>query len=204
MEFVFVVKRFELFPRAQPQGFTRLPPEDIEAFLQRVEERGFFVERRHAERDATMKQIIPYVVLVRGGDVFRMERIGGGEGRLHGKASVGVGGHVNPVDAEHPVKAGMQRELDEEVDLGGLQVEPHAVGLINDDGTDVGSVHVGLVCIAQVPDGATVAVRETDQLRGSFVPLTELVDECRDDRGRFETWSAFVIDALPLLLEPRG
>lgn len=196
MEFVYVVKRFDLFPRAQPQGFTALPPTEIEEFLTRTESQGFFVERRHAELDATLKQIIPYVVLLRGDDVFCMQRIRGGEARLVGKRSVGVGGHINPVDAERPVHAGMLRELEEEVDLGDLDVEPVPIGLINDDATDVGSVHVGLVCLARVPLGSQVTVRETEVLTGEFVPLERLRGEVAADRASFETWSAFVLDAL--------
>ena len=67
--------------------------------------------------DPSLKQIIPYAVVVSGGQVFRYFRQGGGEARLLGLASVGVGGHINPIDGNDPVRAGIDRELDEELVL---------------------------------------------------------------------------------------
>ena len=53
--------------------------------------------------------------------VFQYTRGSGqGEGRLHSKRSIGVGGHISSIDAEagrtaQPYEEGMRRELDEEV-----------------------------------------------------------------------------------------
>jgi len=199
MEFVYVVKRPELFPLGFPHGFAVREAEEMAAFVRRAESRGFFVERRHAEQDASLKQIIPYCVLTRGSDVFVMRRLNaGGEARLHGKRSIGVGGHVNPVDDTSTgsagiIEPGMRRELSEEVEIeGAFTARP--VGLLNDDSTDVGSVHFGLVYAAQV--SAAVRVIETDMLEGSFVPIPELVRLCEQERDTFETWSALIIDRI--------
>jgi predicted NUDIX family phosphoesterase len=67
--------------------------------------------------------------------------------------------------------------------------------VINDDASDVGSVHFGLVNVArcETPD---VAIRETEVLEGSFVTLDALREQHRDEPGRFETWSALIIERL--------
>ena len=203
LEFVYVVKRTDLFPRSTPHGLDVLDAGRRDSLLTCMRERGFFVERRHAETDPSLKQVIPYCVVVRGREVFLMRRLsGGGEARLRGKRSIGVGGHVNPIDedlaeGEDVIQAGMLRELDEEVRLPPSWTT-QAVGLLNDDTTEVGSVHVGLVQVVRV-DGE-VAVRETDLLEGSFVTLAALKELCRAERSSFETWTALLIDCLDEVL----
>lgn len=168
--------------------------------VRRVEERGFFVERRHAETDAELKQTIPYCVLTRGDEVFLVRRLAaGGEVRLHGKRSIGIGGHVNPPDTAGSgvVDGALHRELAEEIEIdGGWSATP--VGLLNDDSTDVGSVHFGLV--HRVAVEGEVRVRETDRMEGSFVPVAELSALCARERQTFETWSALIVDQIHELL----
>jgi predicted NUDIX family phosphoesterase len=195
VEFVLVVPRARLFDDRYPHGFEPFGPGDRERILGRIRDHGFFVERRHAERDPMLKQVIPYALLERGDDLFLMRRLPrGGEARLHGKLSVGVGGHVNPVDgAADALEAGLRREIEEEVAIDGAW-EAAAAGLLNDDATAVGAVHFGLVY--RVRTEAAVRVRETDALEGSFVPRGEVLRLLRDERPRFETWSALLLDRL--------
>ena len=198
MEFVLVVPRARLFDDRYPHGFEPFRPGDRERLLERVREHGFFVERRHAERDPMLKQVIPYALLDRGDDVFLMRRLPrGGEARLHGKLSVGVGGHVNPVDgaadALDALDAGLRREVAEEVEVEGPW-EASPVGLINDDATPVGAVHFGLVYRVRVE--GEVRVREQDALEGSFSPRSEVLARLARERERFETWSALLLDRL--------
>lgn len=200
MEFVYVVKRYDLFERRFPHGLELLDAEEMAAVRARIDRHGFFVERRHAELDSSLKQVIPYCVVVRRGEVFVMRRLdGGGEARLHGKRSVGVGGHINPVDGggADVVAEGLRREVEEELRVDGPW-EVRTVGLLNDDSTDVGSVHVGLVGV--VTTDAEVRVRETHALEGHFVSLGELHGMLREERGTFETWSALVLDRIDDLL----
>lgn len=193
-----MVKRPELFERAYPHGLELTDISTVAEIDERIRARGFFVERRQAERDASLKQIIPYCVVVRGGDVFLTRRTQkGGDARLFGKRSIGVGGHINPVDGADVVGLGLRREIEEELDITGPWTV-RAAGILNDDSTDVGSVHIGLVHVIRV-EGA-VAVRETDNLTGSFVAAQDLVRLCRDERPTFETWSALLIDRLDELL----
>jgi predicted NUDIX family phosphoesterase len=195
LEFVLVVPRARLFDDRYPHGFEPFAAGDRERILGRVREHGFFVERRHAERDPSLKQVIPYALFERDGGIFLMRRLPkGGEARLHGKLSVGVGGHVNPVDgAEDALDAGLKREIDEEVEVDGAWTAA-PVGILNDDATPVGAVHFGLVYRVR-PEG-DVRVRERDALEGSFTPRAEVLRLLAAERPRFETWSALLLDRL--------
>ncbi|MBU1238726.1 hypothetical protein KKF84_03435 [Myxococcota bacterium] len=195
MEYVFVVKRPAVAHLFQEQGLFRVDREQLEAALHE----GFFVERPHAEKDSSFKQIIPYVVIRRGADVFLFKRLkGGGEARLHNLYSVGVGGHINPSEVESAEKGygfiteGGRRELLEEVGyLGDAPLEP--LGLLNDDTNEVGSVHLGVVLLLDLPLGADLISTEEKVLEGSFVPMKkvhEMVADCT-----FESWSEIVLAA---------
>jgi predicted NUDIX family phosphoesterase len=137
-------------------------------------------------------------VVVRDGQrVFLMERTdAGGDARLHRKASIGVGGHLNPVDqGQDPLMAGLAREWAEELEA---DWQPHfeLVGLLNDDSNPVGSVHLGVVFTVEA-DGRPLKVRETDKLTGRMATLAEV----RAAWDRLETWSQLVAAEL-LGLDP--
>nr|WP_303652519.1 phosphoesterase [Paludisphaera mucosa] len=155
-----------------------------------------FRPRSEVEDDPSLKQIIPYVVLRAGDEVFCYTRGGSqGEARLHRKRSLGVGGHVDEADAEgrcgfEAYDTAMRRELAEEVDIQGPGVLRLA-GLINDDSTPVGSVHLGVVHIYDL-DRPLVTARELGLADCGFTPIAELSAA----RGDFETWSQFCIDEL--------
>ncbi len=113
---------------------------------QAVAEHGRYLDRPVAEESPEWKQVIPYVVVRDGELTFLMERTSaGGDPRLHRKASIGVGGHLNPVDAgEDPLQGGLRREWAEELEAD-WEPEFHLLGLLNDDTNPVGSVHLGVV-----------------------------------------------------------
>lgn len=145
--------------------------------------------REEAERDPTHKQVIPYLVLRDGDRWFLMRRTrAGGDERLHDRWSIGVGGHLNPGDGDVP--GGLRREWDEEL-VADFVPEFTPVGLLNDDTTSVGSVHLGIVYVADAA-GRPVAIRETDKLEGSFATT----DEVATVRDGMETWSQLVFDSL--------
>ena len=125
--------------------------------------RPYFVDRAAAEQDPSLKQVIPYLVLRDGERWFLMRRTrAGGDARLHDRWSIGVGGHLNPGDGDVP--GGLRREWAEEL-VADFVPEFTAIGLLNDDTTPVGSVHVGIVFVADAA-GRPVAIRETDKLDG--------------------------------------
>lgn len=157
-----------------------------------VTSHGRFLERPVAEEDAAFKQLIPYVVVRDGPQVYLMERTDvGGDPRLHGKASIGVGGHLNPVDeGEDPLADGLRREWSEEL-VADWEPQFRLVGLLNDESNAVGSVHLGVVFEVEA-DGRPVRVREQEKLRGRFAT----VQEVRAAWERMETWSRLVADHL--------
>src|SRR4051812_37266048 len=148
-----------------------------------------FRPRAAVETDPAFKQLIPYVVLRHGGDLFHYTRgVGGGEARLRAMRSIGVGGHISAADAAgaaDPYRAGMLRELAEEVDVGSPFAE-RVLGLVYDPSTPVGEVHLGVVHLLTL-DRPAVRPREADIAAAGFAPLAELWDQ----RAAFETWSQF-------------
>jgi predicted NUDIX family phosphoesterase len=171
--------------------------EDTLADLRRaVASHGRYLGRPTAENDPTHKQLIPYVVVRDGASVFLMRRTdAGGDARLHGKASIGVGGHLNPVDeGEDALMAGLRREWAEELETH-WEPEFTLIGLLNDDSNSVGAVHLGVVFEVQA-QGRPVDVREHDKLTGAFADA----DEVAATWDCLETWSQLV--ALELGMKP--
>jgi predicted NUDIX family phosphoesterase len=153
-----------------------------------------FLPRSRVETDPSFKQLIPYVVLRHGPNVFCYRRgKAGGEQRLHALRSIGVGGHIGKedmADGDFSYRRAMLRELSEEIDLN-CGYRERCLGIINDDATPVGQVHLGIVHVFDL-DGREVAPRENALRDGRLIPLAEL-KTCRHE---FETWSQFVLDAL--------
>lgn len=157
-----------------------------------IEAHGQFMERPLAEESPAFKQLIPYVVVRDGSRVYLLERsAAGGDPRLHGKASIGIGGHLNPVDeGADPLTDGLRREWSEEL-VTDWEPEFRLVGLLNDDSNAVGSVHLGVVFEVEAA-GRPVEVREHDKLTGRFATVAEI----REAEERMETWSRLVADHL--------
>lgn len=152
-----------------------------------------FRPRSVVETDPSFKQLIPYLVFRCHDRLFHYTRgASGTEARLRALRSVGVGGHINPIDAgsADPYRAGLLRELDEEVILDSPFRET-VLGLIYDPGTPVGEVHLGVVHVLDLERPA-VRPREMALTDAGFAPIHEL----HSDRGRFESWSQFVLDAI--------
>jgi predicted NUDIX family phosphoesterase len=150
--------------------------------------------RSEVETDPSYKQLIPYVVLRCGDAVFHYTRgKAGTEARLRALRSVGVGGHISADDAtlfDNPYREALFREVAEEVRLDSDYKE-RCIGLINDDSTPVGQVHLGIVHVFDLNE-PKVQRREQVLTRTGFAPLAEL----RSQRDEFETWSQFVLDIL--------
>jgi predicted NUDIX family phosphoesterase len=159
---------------------------------QAVAAHGRYFDRPAAEDDPSFKQLIPYVVVRDGERIFLMERTdAGGDPRLHRKASIGVGGHLNPVDeGDDPLMVGLRREWAEELDAD-WDPQFRLVGLLNDDSNPVGSVHLGVVFTVEAA-GRSVQVRELDKLSGRMVTAAEVAEAW----PRLETWSQLVATEL--------
>jgi predicted NUDIX family phosphoesterase len=211
VEQVFTVRRTDFFGGRWPQGFVRLSEHDGAELVADFERRGSFVDRDEAERTPALKQPIPYCLVSRPGELLRVQRLKRqSEGRLHGLYSVGLGGHVNPQDAARhgsgPIEAALRRELSEELIIPQLDGQrPRLLGLLNDDSTEVGSVHVGLVYLLELAAHTTVGIREIGKMRGRFAPLGDVAQPGRvvepeslwHDSHGFESWSAIMLEARP-------
>jgi len=155
-----------------------------------------FLPRSLAEDDPNFKQLIPYVVMKYRDQVFCYTRgQGAGEKRLRALRSVGIGGHINPIDHaanEHPFRIGMLREVEEEVILDTTFRET-CLGFINDDSTPVGQVHLGIVHLFEL-EAPNIQRRESELTDAGLTPLAELTRNI----DTFETWSQFVLKELSL------
>src|SRR5262245_51081600 len=151
-----------------------------------------FRPRYEVETDPSFKQLIPYIVLKCGNEVFHYRRgASGTEKRLEALRSIGIGGHISEADAaggDDPYQTGMMRELTEEVEVGCGFVE-RCVGFINDDRTPVGSVHLGVVHVFELAS-ASAHSREDALAEAGFAKWTELLRAAE----QFETWSQFVLE----------
>ncbi|MEX1170793.1 MAG: DNA mismatch repair protein MutT [Chloroflexota bacterium] len=185
-ERVFVVPR-SVVPHAAAWYGLRI--DELDPFVAAVERHGRYELRAEMEHDPSFKQIIPYLVLRDGERYFLMQRTtAGGDARLHGLYSIGVGGHLNPGDGG--LLGGLEREWHEEL-VADFLPDFHLVALLNDDTTPVGAVHLGAVYVADVA-GRPVAIRETDKLRGGFAEPVEVAAVVE----RMETWSRLAFEFL--------
>jgi predicted NUDIX family phosphoesterase len=161
----------------------------LTATLRAMAAHGRFAPRAAMEDDPAFKQVIPYLILRDGERWFLMRRTrAGGDVRLHDRWSIGIGGHLNPGDRD--LLGGLRREWAEEL-VADFVPRFRPVGLLNDDETAVGAVHLGVVYLADAA-GRPVAIRETDKLSGSFATT----DEVAAVRDRMESWSELAFAAL--------
>jgi predicted NUDIX family phosphoesterase len=186
-----LVVRAEFLPGLPSSGIIEAS-DLLAGLLSRAE----FLPRDRAEADPAFKQLIPYSILRHGDDVFHYQRSAwGGERRLHGQRSIGVGGHINrsdvlPLwsDVTPIVEWARDRELAEEFDVASPG-EARLVGFLNDDATEVGRVHLGVVYEYRL-DHAEVQPREKRvHIHYGFVSIADLMARVTE----YESWSQFII-----------
>ena len=198
-ENILVVKRSLFDELGSFQGLNFQPQKYLEALLSRGN--NFFLSRARAETDPTHKQIIPYVLVACENRVLHYVRgKKAGEQRLVSKGSIGIGGHMNDTDEslfawdEAAYRAGVEREVNEEITIAS-PFEDRIVALLNDDATDVGRVHLGIVHVFKLAE-PKVKKGEAMITNLSFLTKAELLER----RESLETWSQFCVDALDRLL----
>jgi predicted NUDIX family phosphoesterase len=174
------------------QGFCTEPGRYLETLLDPVH--MSYRPRDEVEEDPGFKQLIPYCVFGCSGLVFHYKRSKmQGERRLHSLRSIGVGGHISADDRSaegSPYLDGLRRELSEEVFLE-TSYRERCVGLINDDQTEVGRVHLGVVHLFDL-DQPKVRPREASMIETGFADPADL----KGEREQFETWSQICLDHL--------
>jgi len=198
-ENILVVRRELLEKLGMFQGLCFDVARYLPALLAR--ENNFFTPRAPAETNPSLKQIIPYVLLVHGDSVFHYVRgKKSAEQRLVAKGSVGIGGHMNDGDEglfslDHDAYvAAVQREVAEEMFIE-TDYANYTVALLNDDSNDVGKVHLGVVHIFRL---ATPGARKREAVitEAGFVPIAEL----QARRENLETWSQLCVDNFDQLI----
>lgn len=190
-------------------GQTGFVPMEHGAAIGLLESAGlWFGPRRMLEELESYRQVIPYIVLRVGDRLVRYRRTpAGGEARLHGRTSVGLGGHVDLADAKSSgerfdllgtVEEAAGREMREE--LGDVVcLRRRWVGLLVDNDTPVGRVHIGLIGMWDI-DGLPDRASEDAVGEVAAVSLTDL----KDDSASLETWSALLLPWLETQLAAQG
>jgi predicted NUDIX family phosphoesterase len=198
-ENVLVIKRALFDQLGNFHGLNFEPRKYLEAILSRGN--NFFLPRAQAEKDPSHKQIIPYVLLTHGDKVLHYVRgKRAGEQRLVAKGSIGIGGHMNENDEslfaldEAAYRAGVEREVAEEIAIK-TKFEDRIVALLNDDSTEVGQVHLGVVHVFKLPE-PNVEKREAMITSLAFLDKNELLAR----RDSLETWSQICLDSLERLM----
>lgn len=185
-EQILVVKRSTLFPDESWNGIKKV---NFDYYISLIEAHKEFHSRGTMETDPTYKQIIPYLIFTHGGKLFVMQRDKkASETRLQSKFSLGIGGHIRETDMKtNSIIDWATREFHEEVSYDGqLTVEP--LGLLNDDSTDVGKVHIGFVLLLH---GEHDRISIKSELQSGQMMNQDL---CNQHRDKMETWSKFVLD----------
>ncbi|KLO23697.1 MULTISPECIES: NUDIX domain-containing protein [unclassified Marinitoga] len=165
--------------------------------LEKIFNNAYFIDREIAEKDESTKQIIPYVVIKnKKNKILVVQRTKKQtEKRLHNLYSVGIGGHINPIDknknSELTFYNGLNRELNEELYIDELKSLEY-VGLILDDSTEVSRVHLGVLFIAYV---SNADIKEKENFKELWLNETEF----KDFNGEFEGWSKIALRALEVI-----
>src|SRR3984893_6628381 len=198
-ENVLIVKRALLDQLCNFHGINFEPRKYLDAILSRGN--NFFLRRDQAEKDPSHKQIIPYALLTHGDKVLHYVRgKKAGEQRLVHKGSIGIGGHMNESDEslfaldEAAYRAGVEREVGEEIAIN-TKFDDRIVALLNDDSTEVGQVHLGIVHVFKLAE-PKVEKREAMITNIAFLNKNELLAR----RDSLETWSQICLDSLERLI----
>lgn len=182
------LKRGTLFSAGEFQGLSL----NVGRYLALLDDprNRYFLPRLEVEENFAFKQWIPYALICKEGKVLRYQR-SGEESRLRGMFSIGIGGHVTERDCAQKAGylAGLAREVREEM---GLEIATSsAVAVLNDDSTEVGKAHFGVVHILQVPESAAVESRSGIS-SPEFISLPDAVQNL----DHYETWSRLCLEEL--------
>lgn len=198
-----VVDRSTLFAEIYFQGFSPAKNQD---YQQVILDNYFYDKREIVETKPEFKQPIAYCIVLNKntGNIFAYQRsVREGdyaEERLRGKWSWGIGGHIDRIDVENgnPIKASMLREIDEEIEIASYDA-PKVLGYINDDESEVGQVHFGILYLIETV--SRVLPKDKEIGFGQFKTLAELQILNDDDDVSVESWSSIALPALREYLE---
>ena len=175
---------------------------DVDRYLREIFIQGVprFLPRSQVEKDPAYKQLIPYVIMSYNGKYLSYVRgKRAGETRLIGNRSIGIGGHINPIDADNSslfaylyenYLTAVKREVAEEVSVETGYTDS-VVALLNDESNEVGTVHLGIVHYWTL-DAPNVNKREQMITQMAFMTPAEL----QGVKDTLETWSGLCLNNL--------
>lgn len=189
-EKVLVVKKESLYKRFDLKNneLTVLNSDRIVRYIAKNQE---YIDREFVEYDSRYKQIIPYVMTTFKGDFLLTKRYSAQtESRLHDKLSLGIGGHLNPVDGKSKsevITAGLKREFNEEICLGQEEYTPQLIGIINDDSTNVGLHHLGIFYVIEALENS-FSILEPNKMDAAWATISQL----KKQYMYMESWSQII------------
>jgi predicted NUDIX family phosphoesterase len=195
---IMVIDRSTLFAEIYFQGFSPAKNQD---YQQVILDNYFYQKRGIAEIKPEFKQPIAYCIILnkKTGNVFAYQRsVKDGEyaeKRLQGKWSWGIGGHIDKIDEENgnPIEVSLLREIDEEIQIASFD-SPKVLGYINDDETEVGQVHFGILYLIETNE--TVKPKDKEISFGEFKALHDLQSIYDENAASVESWSGIALTAL--------
>lgn len=177
------------------EGFTRTQAGLLDRLF--ANDQIWLGPRDWLENDETYRQLVSYVVFRHQRSLLIYRRAPkGGETRLHGRLSVGVGGHVNvsdivskagSIDLLATLQRACGREIAEEIECGAID-QLETIGVICESVNAVSRVHLGIVmeCRLSQPN---FTLLDPGLVDGHFVAATELAGLT----DRLETWSSALV-----------
>jgi predicted NUDIX family phosphoesterase len=201
-QLIMVVKREKLFNDNHFQGFSLAERVD---FKERVLSNFQYLSRKEVETDNNYKQPISYVIFFNRENktIFAYQRAekeeDSKEKRLHGKWSLGIGGHIDKEEDEKddPIEESVLKEIEEEVEAKIKEIE--LVGYINDDSNSVGEVHFGFLYLAETEENVFPRGREIKDSK--MITIEEILD--MENHCEIESWSKIVLPFLKDILEKK-
>ena len=194
---IMVIERSELFKGSYFQGFKLHKDVDFES---RILKHHHYLERNQAEVNPNFKQPIAYAVIVnpKTKKVFLYRRspkdANYQEKRLQGKWSVGIGGHIERIDAAgNPIEKSLLREIEEEVEIKG-RFTTKVLGYLNYDDDAVGKVHFGILYLIETD--SEIKPKGLEMESGSFVSVKDIEEMSKSEDFILEGWSKLALEVL--------
>jgi predicted NUDIX family phosphoesterase len=187
-ERILVIPSHVIVPRLTSHRFLETTI-SYDELLNMINQHHQLVDRAPAETDNSLKQIIPYAIIRFSDQVYLVKRTRRqAEARLHDLYSIGLGGHISESidESSDVIRAALARELDEEMVIAGPSQVKY-VGIINDDTTDVGKVHLGILHEV-VLEGEYCRIREKENMTGNWCAIPSLAGYY----DTMESWSQIV------------
>lgn len=168
-----------------------------------------FLPRSECENNPEYKQISLYSVFRCNCRVFAYRRgVSGGDTRLFGNWSIGIGGHASeaglegrsflpsdPMERLSLLESEAMREINEEIRLDAIPTSVIQAGLVNHEDGDIGDYHIGVVYIWRL-SAPRIMVREDCLVDPGWINVTNGELAKFEKENKWEGWSRIVIDNL--------